>query len=156
MLAPGDVYVNADFGYQPNAGTYGAIGDTIWLDADRDGVVDAGEPGMPGVTVALIRTWTATASWDAGEPIMATDSTDAIGQYSFTGLPTGASADYLVWVNDTANVLAAAGADVRRARRRQPGRPDDGPGHRAEDQRGERPDDDRGHQRRLRLCAARA
>ena len=45
--------------------------------------------------------------WDAGEPIMATDSTDALGQYSFTGLPTGASADYLVWVNDTANVLAA-------------------------------------------------
>ena len=45
MLAPGDVYVNADFGYQPDAGTFGTIGDTIWLDADRDGAVGCGRAG---------------------------------------------------------------------------------------------------------------
>ncbi len=38
--------------------TYGygnSIGDTVWLDVNGDGVQDAGEPGIPGVTVEL--TW---------------------------------------------------------------------------------------------------
>ena len=86
-LAPGDVYVNADFGYQPDGGTSGSIGDTVWLDADRDNTVDAGEPGLAGVTVALIRDLNGNGVWDAGEPIIATDTTDAAGQYLFTGLP---------------------------------------------------------------------
>ena len=54
MLGPGDVFLNADFGYQPNAGTFGSIGDFVWFDRDADGVQDAGELGIPGVTVSLI------------------------------------------------------------------------------------------------------
>jgi hypothetical protein len=42
VLAPGDVYVNADFGYEPNAGTTGSIGDTVWLDADLDNTIRTG------------------------------------------------------------------------------------------------------------------
>jgi len=91
ILAPGDVFVNADFGYQP-AISY-AIGDTIWLDADADGVQDATEPGIPGVTVALLD--------DSGDVIATTVTSDA-GTYLFAGLPNGA---YTVWVNDTHNVL---------------------------------------------------
>ena len=78
-------------------------------------MVDAGEPGIPGVSVALIKDSNGDGVWDAGEPIIATDITDASGAYTFGGLPTGTSADYLVWVNDTANVLASLVAtyDVR-------------------------------------------
>ena len=110
VLGPGDVWVNADFGYQPAAGAFSSIGDTVWLDADRNNAQNAGEPGIAGVTVSLIRDTNGNGVWDAGEPIIATDITDALGQYSFTGLPvadgTGTD-DYLVWVSDTNSVLSA-------------------------------------------------
>lgn len=102
VLAPGDVYLNADFGYQPT-GTTGSIGDRVWFDTDGDGVQDAGEYGIPGVSVSLIIDQNGNGVWDPGEPIIATDITDENGLYLFDGLPVGA--DYLVWVNDTANVL---------------------------------------------------
>ena len=35
VLGPGDVFLNADFGYQP--GTFYSIGNTVFLDADADG-----------------------------------------------------------------------------------------------------------------------
>ena len=42
--------------------------------------------------------------WDAiNEPIIATNLSDGSGLWSFGGLPDGS---YLVWVNDTANILA--------------------------------------------------
>jgi len=109
VLAPGDVYLNADFGYQPT-GASGTIGDTVWLDADRDGIQDAGENGIAQVTVALVKDLNGNGVWDVGEPIIATDITDESGLYSFKGLPLDdgggdGDADYLVWVNDTANVL---------------------------------------------------
>ena len=108
VLAPGDVFVNADFGYQPDAGTYGSIGDRVWLDADADGVQDGGEPGIPNITVTLIRDTNGNGVWDAGEPIVATTDTDANGEYLFAGVPTAdgvGTDDYLVWVNDTAGIL---------------------------------------------------
>jgi hypothetical protein len=102
------VFVNADFGYKPDAGTAGSIGDTVWLDANRNNGQDAGEPGIPGVTVSLIKDLDGDGFWDAGEPIIATDVTDLNGQYQFTGLPAtdgSGTDDYLVWVNDTSHVL---------------------------------------------------
>lgn len=108
VLGPGDVYLNADFGYMPGAGTFGTIGDTVWLDANRDNTQNAGENGIPGVTVALIKDLNGNGVWDLGEPIIATDITDESGVYGFSGLPVtdgGGTDDYLVWVNDTANVL---------------------------------------------------
>jgi uncharacterized repeat protein (TIGR01451 family) len=101
VLGPGDVYVNADFGYQPT-GTTSAIGDTIYFDANGNGVENVGEPGIPGVTVALILDLDGDGVWDPGEPIIATAITDENGQYLFEGLPAG---NYIVWVNDTQNVL---------------------------------------------------
>ena len=44
VLAPGDVFLNADFGYQPPA-VRTTIGDTVWFDADADGIGPAGTPG---------------------------------------------------------------------------------------------------------------
>jgi uncharacterized repeat protein (TIGR01451 family) len=102
------VFLNADFGYQPNTGASATIGDTLWIDVDRDNTPDAGEPPLAGVSVSLIRDLNGNGVWDAGEPIIATDLTDAAGQYQFNGVPVAdgvGTDDYLVWVNDTANVL---------------------------------------------------
>ncbi len=41
-----------DFGFVPNT-SLGGIGDTVWLDTDRDGVYDNGEPGLANVSVEL-------------------------------------------------------------------------------------------------------
>ncbi|HND53356.1 MAG TPA: SdrD B-like domain-containing protein, partial [Pirellulaceae bacterium] len=107
VVGPGDVYVNADFGYTPQANITASIGDRVWLDADVDGVQDAGEPGLAGITVALIRDTNSNGLWNTGEVIIATTVTDANGNYLFPGIPvadgTGAD-DYLVWVNDIANL----------------------------------------------------
>ena len=112
VIGPGDVFLNADFGYQPPASQNNSIGDKVWFDADADGIGPAGTPGggdtneygIPGATVALIRDTNNNGIWNTGEPIIATDITDAGGMYLFTGLPDGS---YLVWVNDTDNVLGA-------------------------------------------------
>ena len=70
---------------------------------------------MPGVTVSLIKDTNGDGAWDpdgadnilgnATTKSSATDITDANGQYLFSGLPASGTEDYLVWVNDTNNVL---------------------------------------------------
>ncbi|MCG2787119.1 MAG: carboxypeptidase regulatory-like domain-containing protein [Anaerolineae bacterium] len=60
------------------------IGDFIWLDQDGDGVQDAGEPGLAGVTVFLDTN--NNGIWNAGEP---TTTTNSSGQYTFSGLSDG-------------------------------------------------------------------
>ncbi len=111
IIAPGDVFLNADFGYQPPASQNNTIGDKIWFDANANGIGPAGTPGgadvneygIAGVTVALILDINNNGVWDSNEPIIASDTTDANGLYLFTGLPDGS---YLVWVNDADSVLA--------------------------------------------------
>ncbi|MGT2648884.1 accessory Sec-dependent serine-rich glycoprotein adhesin, partial [Streptococcus uberis] len=55
------------------------IGDTVWEDTNKDGIQDAGEPGIPGVTVTLTNPDGTTV----------TTTTDADGYYEFTGLNDG-------------------------------------------------------------------
>ena len=114
VLGPGDVFLNADFGYNPGTTPVGTIGDTVWFDADASGTatLDAGEYGIPGVTVVLIKdldgNGVCSNVGDGTEPIIARDITDANGQYLFEDLPLDdgdGDADYIVWVNDTDNVL---------------------------------------------------
>ncbi len=59
----------------------GGIGDFVWNDFDRDGIQDAGEAGIPGVTVKLYDS--------AGTLLLGTTTTGADGYYAFTGLDTG-------------------------------------------------------------------
>ncbi len=79
------VDLDQDFGY---TGT-GRIGDTIWLDRDGDGTVDAGEPGIPGAIVTL--TWAGPDGefGTADDVVYATQTTDADGGYEFGNLPAG-------------------------------------------------------------------
>ncbi len=58
----------------------GSIGDRVWNDQNANGVQDAGEPGLAGVTVRLL---------DAAGTQLATTETAADGSYRFENLPTG-------------------------------------------------------------------
>jgi len=86
-LASNDEHLSADFAYGPIGGT---IGDRVWVDANGDGVEDAGEPGLSGVIVNL--------KDDNG--IIDTQTTDANGNYLFTGLPTS-NAVYIVEIDNS-------------------------------------------------------
>ena len=80
-LAAGEDFDTADFGYQQQDAS---IGDFVWNDLDGDGVQDAGEPGLSGVTVYL--DLNGNGVFDSGEP---SDTTDGSGAYDITALPTG-------------------------------------------------------------------
>ena len=59
------------------------IGNRVWFDADANGVQDAGEAGMSGVTVEL---------YDAsGATLLATAATDSNGNYIFSNDASGAT-----------------------------------------------------------------
>lgn len=58
----------------------GALGDFVWHDLDADGIQDAGEPGIPGVTTRL---------YDCAGNLVATTTTNANGLYLFTSLAAG-------------------------------------------------------------------
>ncbi|MGD1993025.1 MAG: SdrD B-like domain-containing protein [Anaerolineae bacterium] len=72
-VSPGTIFLGADFGYQP----VGVIGDFVWHDLDRDGVQDAGEPGIAGVVVTVTNGSTYTTV------------TDIDGYYFFQSLSDG-------------------------------------------------------------------
>ena len=82
--------VNINFGYA-NQSTTGSIGDTVWLDVNNDGVFQANETGLSGVTVELKD---ALGNAIDSDPNMAgvqptTTETDASGHYQFSGLSAG-------------------------------------------------------------------
>ncbi|KNY05127.1 SdrD B-like domain-containing protein [Microbacterium sp. GCS4] len=69
-----------------------AVGDYVWFDKDRDGVQDAGEKPVPGMTVTLFTAdGTPALDW-RGQPVPPV-TTDSNGRYLFDGLPAG---DYYV------------------------------------------------------------
>lgn len=65
-----------DFGYVTPC--TGAIGNFVWYDQNQNGIQDAGEPGLAGVTVNLRDS--------ATDAILATTTTGANGDYQFTGI----------------------------------------------------------------------
>jgi fimbrial isopeptide formation D2 family protein/uncharacterized repeat protein (TIGR01451 family) len=79
-LAAGATRTDVDFGYRGTA----SIGDRVWLDRNGDGVQDAGEPGIGGVTVYL--DLDNDGARDADEPFAVTD---AAGNYLIGGLLAG-------------------------------------------------------------------
>ena len=90
-LNPGNSGVNYNFGEIPTAGTFGYV----WVDTNRNGVFDAGESPIPGVTVTLAGT--AFPGTPFARPLTAADApggltavTNAVGRYDFPTLPFGA------------------------------------------------------------------
>ena len=75
----GNTSTDNDFGYV----TTGSIGNFVWLDLNGDGVQDASEPGIPGIVVELNN---GACTPGVNCP---TQTTDADGLYSFTGLSAG-------------------------------------------------------------------
>lgn len=57
-----------------------SLGDFVWQDLDSDGQQDAGEPGIPNVTVTLR---------NSSNVVVGTTTTNASGAYLFTGLSAG-------------------------------------------------------------------
>jgi uncharacterized repeat protein (TIGR01451 family) len=62
-------------------GTTASVGDTVWLDANRDGIFNAGEQGYAGLTVTLYD----AAGARVGQPT----TTNTQGQYLFSNLAAG-------------------------------------------------------------------
>ena len=71
-----------DAGFNKPAPVLGSIGDIVFNDLDKDGVQDAGETGIPNVTVILNGTVN-------GNPITLVTTTDANGKYNFPNLQPG-------------------------------------------------------------------
>ena len=95
-LAEGEDNTTADFGYVANGGTdIGVIGNTVWYETDKDGLYEAGELGLAGVTVELR---------DGSGGFIAKTTTAGTGKYAFTGLPAG---NYQVVVTDEYGILDA-------------------------------------------------
>ncbi len=65
--------LTADFGYMRLV----TIGDRLWWDVDGNGLQSAGEPGLPGVPLALR---------NGADTLIATTTSDADGRYQFAGL----------------------------------------------------------------------
>ncbi len=109
-VAAGDLFAHLDFGF--DGGSTGSIGNFVWFDDDGDGVVTAGEIGVEGVTINLVRDTNGNGVIDPGEPILDTVRTDAAGGYTFSGLPLSdagdgdaSDADYLIDVTDIDELL---------------------------------------------------
>ncbi|MFQ9341206.1 MAG: SdrD B-like domain-containing protein, partial [Actinomyces sp.] len=80
--------IDVDFGFVKPA----SVGDYTWMDVNRDGIQDADEPALPGVTVTLTRADSSAVTDASGNPVAAV-TTDANGKYKFENLLPG---DYKV------------------------------------------------------------
>ncbi|HEX3557099.1 MAG TPA: SdrD B-like domain-containing protein [Thermoanaerobaculia bacterium] len=75
-LAAATARTDVDFGYKGTA----SVGDRVWLDVNGNGIQDAGETGINGVTVQLL---------DASSNVIATATTSGNGNYTFSNLLAG-------------------------------------------------------------------
>lgn len=77
ILAPAENNPTIDAGY---VSPLASLGDYVWMDLNRDGQQDLGEPGIQGVPVLLL---------DGAGTAIGSTLTDASGYYHFTNLQPG-------------------------------------------------------------------
>lgn len=77
----GDQIRYVDAGIKPQTNTNASVGDFVWNDLNKNGIQEAGEPGIANVIVRLVNASTNT--------IIATTTTDAAGKYIFNDVPPG-------------------------------------------------------------------
>lgn len=80
LTTPGTSATGNNFAELPNNGSIAGV---VWQDNNNNGLVDAGEAGIPGVTVTL------TGTDASGAAVSRTTSTDASGAYVFATLAPG-------------------------------------------------------------------
>ena len=87
-----------------------SIGDKVWEDANANGRQDAGEAGIAGVTVKLL---------NSAGTVLTTTTTDASGNYLFSGLPAGSykvqvvtPTGYVITTKDAAVATDATDSDI--------------------------------------------
>ena len=82
-LATGEVNLTVDAGIVQSNGRNGtaSLGDIVWYDLNQNGVQDADEQGVAGVTVTLYAA--------DGTTVLGVKTTDGLGNYIFTGLNAG-------------------------------------------------------------------
>jgi SdrD B-like domain/Secretion system C-terminal sorting domain len=89
-LQTGEDNVTVDLGIVPPAtGNNNSIGNFVWSDIDADGIQDAGEPGVQGVTVTLYTNGADGVPGTADDVRVGVTTTDNNGAYSFVGLADG-------------------------------------------------------------------
>jgi large repetitive protein len=80
-------FLDADFGYNPQQGQLGTIGDFVFNDANGNSIQEPDERGIPNIEVTLR---------DSNGTPIATTRTDSNGRYGFPNRPPG---NYRVTVN---------------------------------------------------------
>lgn len=65
------------------------VGDYVWYDKNQDGIQDADETGVEGITVILQRCESGDVWDEEAWETVATTITDSEGKYLFSGLPAG-------------------------------------------------------------------
>lgn len=88
-VAAGAAITNVDAGIRPGtpAGT-ATVGNRVWYDLNNNGIQEPGELGISGVTVTL-RDAGSDGIFGNGDDVLRTTTTDALGNFIFTGLPAG-------------------------------------------------------------------
>ncbi len=93
-LPGGSSDLTVDFGYYQSTACptvpSSSIAGTVFYDANTDLTQESGEPGIPGVTITL------TGMDTNGNPVNATTTTNALGNYSFNGLQMSNVAGYTI------------------------------------------------------------
>ncbi len=79
-LLEGEDNLSVDLGIVPTSPNTNTLGDYVWLDRNANGIQDAGERGVEGVTVKLLNNI---------NQILAGTTTDINGRYIFVGLADG-------------------------------------------------------------------
>ena len=94
MVTPAADITGLDFGYGPDAPVIippapaASVAGTVWVDADNNGLNDAGEAGLAGIPIIV--TWLGTDGVrGGGDDEIFSVTTAADGTYSLTDLPAG-------------------------------------------------------------------
>jgi hypothetical protein len=106
VLTSGENNPNYDAGFYLPA----SLGDYVWLDENANGVQDAGEVGLAGVTVKLQNAAGNPVTVDADGVTIVNQVTNGVGFYQFTNLIPGTYKVMFVNPNPTKYTLTTANA----------------------------------------------